>query len=138
MIMDNDSDPEIGNIREDWDLVGPALQEICDQFSYDWIPEDVYASVSAGAATYFKTPAGFVIARVYREEYSNDRCFLIWIAYAYQKDLRLVFKYLPFFDKLAKEEGCTKLVTATQADNLGKHLQNAGFGVQTTFYERSL
>ena len=71
-------EPVVGNIRKDWDSVGPAVNRLIQDYpQLSFRSEDVYAAVVSGEAIYWKAPEGFVISTVEVDEFSGEKTFLI-------------------------------------------------------------
>lgn len=133
------SNPQIGDLRADWDKVEPALLELLQGAPHHtWRPIDVYAAVYADKALYMRTEDGFVILDTRTCPYTKTKALFIWVAYAYNRDQNLVGLHLRFFEGIARELGCTSIETSTPIDALEPHLINAGFELSTRTFVRPL
>lgn len=133
------SNPQIGDLRADWDKVEPALLELLQGAPHHaWRPIDVYAAVHSGDALYMCTRDGFVILDTRTCPYSKTKALFIWVAYAYNRNQDLVGLHLRFFEGIAKKLGCTSIETSTPIDGLEPHLINSGFELSTRTFVRPL
>ena len=130
--------PRLGSIRDDWDVVGPILRELCQNYEQAWIPEDIYAECVSGKSLYFCTAEGFVVCKTYVEEYSGKEVFFIWVACAYDQGKELVGVHLDFFVKAARSLNCARIETASPIPALEAYLTGKGFSVPTRVYEVNL
>jgi hypothetical protein len=133
------SNPQLGDLRADWDKVEPALLELLQRAPHHtWRPIDVYAAVYSGDALYMCTRDGFVILETSTCPYTKEKALFIWVAYAYNRNQDLVGLHLRFFEGIAKKLGCTSIKTSTPIDELEPHLINNGFELSTRTFVRPL
>ena len=133
------SDPVIADIREEWDWVRPALEELREQIpSLTYRPEDVYAECLYGNALLHVAPEGFVITNVITDQYTKERTLHFWICWAKKLGGGNVINYLPFFENVAKQLECTKLEVWTPVKELEAYLISSGWSLDTKVYTRQV
>ncbi len=64
-----------------WGTVKVGLEVVKRRTGEQWIPEDVYASLKAGSSQLFMVDDGFAILQQTRNEWTNEPCLHIWIAF---------------------------------------------------------
>jgi hypothetical protein len=128
-------EPVVGDIRKDWDSVGPAVNRLIQDYpQLSFRSEDVYAAVVSGEAIYWKAPEGFVISTVEIDEFSGEKTLLIWLAWSHKRGKKNVLKYYPFFQKTAKEAGMEAIEVRTPLPEMRQILVGAGWKVDTVVY----
>lgn len=131
------SDPKLSNIRDEWNWVKIGLQEILDENrTLTWRPEDVYAACLSGEADLFVAPEGFVVTTIKVDEFTDQRAFFIWIAWAQERGSHNVLRYFPFFENVARELECTSLEVWTPVDKVEPYLRSNGWRLDTRIYTR--
>lgn len=134
-----DIEPVIASIREEWYWVKRGIDEILEeQPRLTFRPEDVYAACLNGDAVLWVAPEGFVINTVEHDEFSGDKTFLIWLAWAKDRGQSCAIKYYPFFERTAKEYGFNQIETRTPIAALEDYFYDAGWTKETVIYTRDL
>jgi hypothetical protein len=114
------------NLREVWDKIKPGLEAVKAEWPEvsTWRVEDVYAAVLAEQAVIYDTEDGFAICNIRTDRYTGQTDLLIWIAYAYEnKRGGVMQKYLPSFIEVAKDLGCSRVVTLSNHPALASILE---------------
>lgn len=133
------SDPVIADIRDEWDWIRPALEELKEQIpSLTWRPEDVYAECLYGNALLHVAPEGFVITNVITDQYTKERTLHFWISWAKKLGGGNVIKYLPFFENVAQQLECKFLEMSTPVNELELYFTQNGWSLDTRIYTRQI
>lgn len=133
------SEPVIADIRDEWDWIRPALEELREQIpSLTYRPEDVYAECLYGNALLHVAPEGFSISRVCTDEFTKERTLHFWICWAKKLGGGNVINYLPFFENVAKQLECTSLEVWTPVKELEAYLISSGWSLDTKVYTRQV
>jgi hypothetical protein len=99
--------PQIANIRQEWDWVKPGLEEILHlDPNLTWRPEDVYASVISGESHLWVHPNFFTVTTVETDMFNGDKTFMIWIMKAKERGGANSVTYTKFYEDVAKQLGC--------------------------------
>jgi len=128
-------EPVVGDIRQDWDSVGVAIQRLIQDYQQlSFRAEDVYAAVVSGEAVYWKAPEGFVISTTEVDEFTDKKTLLIWLAWSHKRGNKNVLMYYPFFQKLARDMGWEAVEVRTPLPEMRQILVSAGWQVDTVVY----
>lgn len=132
--------PVLTDIRTVWRKVRRGIRSILLEHSQlTFIPEDVYAACVSGQALLWTTSEGFVITTSEIDTFTNERTFLLWLAYAYDGiGGKLVVKHQKFFDDTAREAGYAKIETRSPVLGLREYLLFQGWKIDTIVYTRNL
>ena len=137
--MATEDKPLLANVRQEWDWVKQGIDEIlAEQPQLTFRPEDVYAAVLNGEALLWVAPEGFVITTEQSDEFTGAKTFFIWLAWAKKRGQSCAIKYLPFFAKLAKENGYKNIETRTPVSTLEDYFLVEGWVKDTVIYTREL
>ena len=137
--MATEDKPLLANVRQEWDWVKQGIDEIlAEQPQLTCRPEDVYAAVLNGEALLWVAPEGFVITTEQSDEFTGAKTFFIWLAWAKERGQSCAIKYLPFFAKLAKENGYKNIETRTPVSTLEDYFLVEGWVKDTVIYTREL
>lgn len=137
--MATEDKPLLANVRQEWDWVKQGIDEIlAEQPQLTFRPEDVYAAVLNGEALLWVAPEGFVITTEQSDEFTGAKTFFIWLAWAKERGQSCAIKYLPFFAKLAKENGYKNIETRTPVSTLEDYFLVEGWVKDTVIYTREL
>jgi len=132
-------DPIYASIRDHWDWAKTGLEEIVVENPHlTFKPEDVYASCVNGQAHFWMAPEGFVITTEEVDEFTEERTFFMWLAWAKKRGQSCVIKYYPFFEQVAKDAGYKKIEVRTAEKALEPYLLNQGWTKETVVYTRGL
>ncbi len=132
-------DPVYSSIRSHWDWVKVGITEILEQNpQLTFRLEDVYAACVAGNAHLWIADEGFVVTTSETDEFTEEKTFLIWLAWAKELGNNCVLKYYPFFSKAAKEAGFKKIEVRTAVNAMEKYLLKEGWQKDTVVYTRDL
>lgn len=133
------SDPVLKDIRDEWDWVKFALEDLKSQIpSLTWRVEDVYAECLYGHALFYTAEEGFVIINVITDQYTKERTLHFWICWAEVLGGHNVIKYLPFFENVAKQLECKYLEVWTPVDQLEVYLKENGWSLDTRVFTRRI
>jgi len=132
-------DPIYASIRDYWDWAKTGLEEIIsDNPSLTFKPEDVYASCVNNQAHFWKAPEGFVVTSTEVDEFTQDKTFFIWLAWAKERGQSCVIKYYPFFEQVAKDAGYKNIEVRTAVSALEPYLVSEGWVKETVIYKREI
>ena len=126
--------PQVVDIRDYWNRVRPALQELILETKEDLIPEDVYVSCKTGNAALIMFDEGFAIVCTNTAEFTNKKELWIWFAYAFERGGDCLSKYKDYLAELAVEADCGYIVAKTPFDRVGEHLMAQGWTKGPTEY----
>ena len=133
------NNPVIANIRVEWDWVKTGIEEILtSQPQLTYRPEDVYAECVNGTATLFTQGRNFAITQMEVDQYSNNKTFLIWLAWTEERGLNHAARLIAFFEQIARDCGCTIIENRTPVDKLGEYFIENGWNLDTRVFTRKL
>ncbi len=121
----------LGDIRELWGRIRPALEEIQHSQRADWIPEDIYHWVMDGEATLYATDDGFAVVQRGQNDLTGEIYLYILISYSWSKE-KNIGAYLPAFEDLARRVGASYIETRTTR----RGLERCGFELDQVTYRR--
>jgi len=128
-------EPVFGDIREDWDRVRFGIGDLLQRHPHlTFRPEDVYATCVAGRAVYWKAEGGFVISTVEIDTFTEEKTFLIWLAYAWERGNDNVAKHIEFFKRVTREAGIKYLEVRTNITAMGTRLVKTGWQLDHMIY----
>lgn len=131
--------PTYALVREEWVWVKRGIEEIlAEQPQLTFRPEDVYAACLNGEAHLWVAPEGFVITTAEVDEFTGARTFLLWLAWARKRGNNCAFKYLSFFEEVAREHGFQNIETRTPISQLETYFLADGWKKDTVIYTRDL
>lgn len=131
--------PTFAQVREEWVWVKRGIEEIlAEQPQLTFRPEDVYAACLNGEAHLWVAPEGFVITTAEVDEFTGEKTFLLWLAWAKNRGQSCAIKYLPFFAELARENGFQNIETRTPITALEDYFLAEGWKKDTVVYTREL
>lgn len=131
--------PVFTDIRLHSDWVLPAIQDILDeQPQLTFTPADVYIACEEGSAGLWIADEGFVISTGVTDEFTGNRTFLIWLAWAKKRGENCVIKYFDFFEEVAREAGFINIEVRTPVRELEPYLLNENWKLDTVVYTRAL
>ena len=132
-------DPSVSDIRDEWSWVRPGIEELlAAQPQLTYRPEDVYAKCVNSDAVLWTTDEGFLVTNVLYDEYSKDKIFFIWIAWAKKRGGANGIKHVPFFCTEAKKAGLNKIQFQSKTDAPIDFFTKNGWQVDTIVYTRDL
>lgn len=133
-------EPVLADIKKEWCWVKDGLLEVLeDNPNLTWTPEDVYAQCVYGDAFLFVADEGFVVATIHTDEFTKEKAFFVWIAWAAERGNKNVMKYLPFFEEVAKKTaGCTTIEVWTKVDKMEVYLGSLGWDLIARVYRKQL
>ena len=132
-------DPVVADIRHEWHWVKPGIEEILNaDSSLTFLPEDVYAYCKSEAALLWVTDDGFAVTTTETDEFTGDKTFLVWLAWAKSRGANLAVLHYEFFAKRAKEVGFAHIEVRSSVPALQKYLPENGWRVATVVYTRDL
>ena len=121
------------DIREHYDRIRDALDEVRRITAETWRPEDVYAACVNAQAFFYVADDGFVVVKPLRDAYSGEQYLHVWIAWGDGVDL--VERYKSEVDKLAAVAGCNRIELVSPRRGWERV---AGWSVKSVTYERRL
>ena len=131
--------PAIVPIRDYWDEVRVGIEEIlAEQPQLKFRPEDVYAACLNEEAYLWIAPEGFVVSSSEVCQFTGARTFLLWLAWAKKRGDNCAFKYLPFFEEVARKHGFQNIETRTPISQLETYFLADGWTKDTVVYTREL
>lgn len=131
--------PVFTDIRLHSEWVLPAIQEILDeQPQLTFTPADVYIACEEGSAGLWVADEGFVVTTGLTDEYTDDRTFFVWLAWAKERGQNCVIKYYEFFAEVARESGFKNIEVRTPVRSLEPYLLAEGWKLDTVIYTRDL
>ena len=133
------ADPVAADIRHEWHWVKPGIEEILSADSdLTFLPEDVYAYCKSGAALLWVTDDGFVVTTTETDEFTGDKTFLVWLAWAKSRGSNLAVLHYEFFAGRAREVGYAQIEVRSSVPALQKYLPDNGWKIATVVYTRDL
>lgn len=99
------------DIREKWETVKPALEEIKRRFNAPWRPEDIYAECVYGEARLYSSeedPDKFAVVKINVDKYTKERSLFVWVAWG-GKDRHVQEKYMEDFAELAIANNASRI-----------------------------
>jgi hypothetical protein len=131
-----------GDIRLEWDWVKPAIESILqEQPLLTYRPEDVYANCVNGSAILMVVEkTRFVVAETIIDPFTHKKTLNIWVAWVAPEHRTggNTETYLPFFENMALDLGCTYLECSTNKESLGRLYSSIGWALKTQVYVRDL
>jgi len=124
---------QLGDIRELWHRIRPALEEIQQSQGVDWIPEDIYHWVMADKATLYATDDGFSIVQRGQNPVTGEKYLFLLICYSWSEGSN-IWKYMSAFEELARNVGATYIETWSKR----RGLERSGFDLAHCIYRRRL
>lgn len=133
------TDPVQCNVRAEWYWVKPGIEEVLKEHpQLTFRSEDVYHACLAKEAILWKAAEGFVVSTIEVDEFTDQRTFLIWIAWSRERGQNCAAKYIPFFEVIAKKAGLHKIETRTAIEALEENFEKSGWKKDTVVYTREL
>lgn len=112
-----------------WPKVSLGLQRVHDGSGDNWIPEDVYAAISTGAAQLYASPEGFAVFQTVPQ--FDGKALLIWCAYGWTSDL---MDYRAQAITLAKANACRRILFHSKRPGWARRAKQLGFReIQRTY-----
>ena len=131
-----------GDIRLEWDWVKPAIEAILqEQPKLTYRPEDVYANCVNGSAILMVVgQTKFVVAETIIDPFTNKKTLNIWVAWVAPEHRtgNDTETYLPFFETMGLDLGCTYVQCSTNKPSLGRLYTSIGWELKTQIYSRDL
>ena len=121
----------LGDIRQLWNRIRPALDQIKAEQNTDWIPEDIYHWVMAGQATLYATDDGFAIVQRGQNEVTGEIFLRLLICYSWD-GTQNIKDYMAAFENLARS------VRASYMEVLSNRrgFERVGFEIGHIVYKR--
>ena len=133
------AEPFFGDIAVHCYWVLPAVQEILDaQPQLTFTAADVYIACEEGSAALWIAEEGFVISTGETDDFTGDRTFLVWLAWAKERGQNCVIKHYDFFEEVARETGFKNIEVRTPIKKLESYLLDEGWQLDTAIYTREL
>lgn len=137
--MGSEADPVLSDVRSEWDWVGYGVQDILKQdVNLTFRPEDVYAACLMEQALLWTTDEGFVVTTSEVDQFTGERTFLIWLAWARLRGQNLALKHRVFFEEAAKDAGFAKIEVRSAIPEVRDYLINTGWEIDTVVFTRYL
>ena len=132
--------PVMADVRKEWHWVRDGIQEILDEIgTLTYRPEDVYASCLTGGSVLWITHEGFVVSTTNIDPFTDNRLFLIWLAWSKQKNTEIAVKHQPFFEKYARDTGHVGMELRSPYLGLMKYMtEKLGWTLDTIIYTKAL
>lgn len=116
--------PQLSNIRQEWDWVKPAIEEILHlDPNLTFRPEDVYHSVLSGESHLWTHPDFLVVTTFETDEFTGGGTFLIWLSWSRTRGLGNAAKHFTFFEGVAKQNGCREIQVRTPHERVGEYIE---------------
>jgi len=133
------SDPEFADIRDNWDWVKPGIEEILKDSSHlTFRPEDVYAECISGRAALYVTPIGFAVVTVSVDEYTKERRLFIWLAWVKDRGEHKWLLYEDWLNLLAVDLECERIEARSSVLELQPYAVATGWRIDTVIYSREV
>ena len=123
----------LGDIRQLWHRIKPALEEIQQYQEPDWIPEDIYHWVQSGQATLYVTDDGFAIVQRGQNVVTSQIYLLLLICYSWD-GTQNIKDYTAAFDELARSVNASYLEVGSKR----RGFERLGFEIDHIVYRRSV
>jgi hypothetical protein len=130
--------PVLADIRAEWHWVKPGIEEILqdDPDVYE-IPEDVYAACVNGSAHLWITDRYFVVTKMFQDH--GKKGFLLWYSWSKDRGAKYSVDAHPFFEQVARNNGCQFMQAQTSRDTLADHFINRlGYSIRTLVLAKTL
>jgi len=138
-IMATTGEPVVCDVRTEWSWVKLGIEEILKENpQLPFRPEDVYTACVTEQATLWCAPEGFVVTTGQTDHFSGERTLLLWLAWAKKRGQNCAIKYYPFFSRVAKEAGFSKIKVKTAVSQMEDYLIGEGWTKDTVVYTRDL
>tara|TARA_R100001082_G_scaffold67978_1_gene38521 strand:- start:83 stop:499 length:417 start_codon:yes stop_codon:yes gene_type:complete len=137
------SDPFVADIRKEWDWVKVGIEEILEgQPQETFRPEDVYAECVNGTATLFiDEHKNFSVTQIEVDRYAGHKTLLLWVSWRSNKGLShksISDSYLPFFEDVARDCGCSFVEVRSSLDKLNDYYLSRGWSLSTRVFTKKL
>lgn len=123
----------LADIRQEWDRIRPAIDQMIQKSGAVFRAEDVYAAVVTGSAHLYTGATGFVVVQKDIDKITGEAQLLIWIACA--SGAGNVTRFQPAIDQLALQNGYRKLIMSSPRKGWERV---KGWRKVTTLFERVL
>lgn len=123
----------LGDIRQLWSQIKPALFEIQKDQEPDWIPEDIYHWVQSGQATLYANDDGFAIVQRGQNPVTNAIYLLLLICYSWDGKQNIT-DYMAEFEALALSANASYLEVGSKR----RGFERVGFEIDHIVYRRSV
>jgi hypothetical protein len=135
-------EPVFSDIKIEWGWIKPQIKQILlEQPELTYRPEDVYASCVNGAARLVTLDGNkFAIIEVITDTFTYKKSLNIWLAGAVEegKSGTTILTYIGFFEKIAREYGCSYLECSTSKASLGRLYSSVGMNLKLHTYVKDL
>lgn len=95
-------------LRTHWPRIKASLDAVQAKASDDWIAEDVYHAIKAGAAACHLSDDGLLITTITHAEFSGTPALHVWIAHN-TGGADVLENGLPMLREMARRAGVTKI-----------------------------
>lgn len=106
------------DIRLVWDSIKPAIEQLREQWGFDWRAEDVYTQCYIGRAFCYTCAEGFIIVKPQENQYSLSKELFVWICYSTANNG--LIDYLPDINALAKDIYATRIIFESPREGFRK------------------
>jgi hypothetical protein len=132
--------PVLASIREEWQWVRPALEEILHRDpDVDLYPEDVYAACSNGEAQLWTVAKGMFITKFSYGAYNNEKILELWFSWSGEKGSGIGAGVHKLIEGFAKANGCVAIETSTPHQQLINYLcDDLNYRVTTQYLRKDL
>lgn len=117
----------VADLPQHWPWVRQGLEELIARFDCDWLPEDVYAAIKAGAAglSIIGDKAGFIVLQ--QQQRVRGPCLFVWV---------IVGDLAPYEQQLYAE--LEKVAREIKAPTIEMWSPRTGWGRRGFFKEHSI
>jgi|TARA_R110000803_G_scaffold103247_1_gene171342 hypothetical protein len=135
-------EPIFSDIKLEWDWIKPQIKQILlEQPELTYRPEDVYASCVNGTAKLVTLDRNkFAVVEVNTDVFTHKKSLNVWVAGATEegKSGATILTYTGFFEKFARECGCSYLECSTSKASLGRLYNSIGMSLKLQIYVKDL
>jgi hypothetical protein len=126
------------DIRDEWDLVRPGLEEVYASTHPDWRPEDIYACCVMGACQLFLLgdTGGFIITQDKPQPFRSDKTLLVWIAH--DKSGIAADTYIKQVEALAVDRGCVAVEFWSCRRGMNRLMSKHGYRMYSVVYMKEV
>lgn len=135
------SDPVAIDIRSSdcWDDVYLGIESILDENpQLTFRPEDVYVELVENRAILFMNSLGWMVLSTERDQFTNERTLLIWLAYTYEKGGSNWISHSKWLNDIAVGEQCSFIEGRSAVPQLEPYALKHGWVIDTRIYRKEV
>lgn len=120
-------------LRKDWPWVKPLLEEVKAKGEHGWLPEDIYAAVSANRAAMYVSdePEGVIVVQLSPDSWTGEQSLFVWAAHCKHGYDLISEETYALLDKLKAQYGCRSIQMEGRPG-----WQKRGWKIKKILYER--